>query len=142
MDDIVKSPSHYTNGAPVLEPMDLTMFLPHPIASAFEYCFRAGKKKDVPKEVDLAKAEFWLDQFLSRLINEPGVFHLPELNPCAVAMLHKFAKTEPCAKVILETWKKVSTKEYGDTDIQWSLIAAAFLRQVRQQMGKEVDAEK
>lgn len=95
----IKHPSYYVQNAPTLEPMDLTMRLPHPLASAFEYVYRAGSKPGVPALDDLRKAEFWLEAAFDRM--DAGLMfprpHVPEL----MMLLHLFEKKCELAGVLL-----------------------------------------
>lgn len=88
MSDIVNHPTHYQQNTIHVEPIDITSRLPHPIASAFEYCIRAGKKEGVPEEIDLKKALFWLNHFHEML--RQG-FECNPLNPTDLMLLRKFS---------------------------------------------------
>lgn len=59
--DMVNHPSHYTACRIVLEPVDATELLPHPLASAVEYILRSPYKGS--EKQDLEKAVWWLRRF-------------------------------------------------------------------------------
>jgi len=59
--DLVNHPAHYEKYRIVLEPVDLTERLPHPLASAAEYILRAPYKGS--EKLDLQKAIWWLNRF-------------------------------------------------------------------------------
>lgn len=59
--DMVNHPSHYTACSVVLEPVDATELLPHPLASAVEYILRSPYKGS--EKQDLEKAVWWLMRF-------------------------------------------------------------------------------
>lgn len=103
MTDSVVSPSHYVSDAPTLEPMELTMRLPHPLASAFEYVYRAGKKPGVPAEVDLRKAAFWLKSAADRI--DAGLV-FPRPSETIYPLLYIFAQKTKFAEVILREMLK------------------------------------
>ena len=65
LDAVVSHPSHYTQAAVTIEPIDITSRLPHPIASAVEYIVRAGHKFGQAEAVDLSKARYWLNHWMS-----------------------------------------------------------------------------
>lgn len=103
MTDIVNHPKHYREASIIVEPYVLSIALPHPVASAFEYCLRAGLK-DGQKEIDeYSKARFWLLKFkdelnacrLSDLGNYPN-----KPDPTATMLLQLFAEKNNFAKVL------------------------------------------
>lgn len=59
--DLVNHPAHYEKYRIVLEPVDLTENLPHPLASAVEYILRSPYKGS--EKLDLQKAIWWLNRF-------------------------------------------------------------------------------
>lgn len=59
--DLVNHPAHYEKYRIVLEPVDLTERLPHPLASAIEYILRSPYKGS--EKLDLQKAIWWLKRF-------------------------------------------------------------------------------
>lgn len=87
MTDIVNHPSHYEQNSIRLEPIHITSRLPHPVASAFEYCIRAGKKDGVPEHVDLQKALFWLMHFYNY---QSANDNFLGLDPADVLILNEF----------------------------------------------------
>lgn len=78
--DMVNHPSHYTSCRSVLEPVDATELLPHPLASAVEYILRSPYKGS--EKQDLEKAVWWLmrfrDETMPRLHYYDGVYRLDE----------------------------------------------------------------
>ncbi|WP_418432744.1 DUF3310 domain-containing protein [Alistipes finegoldii] len=78
--DMVNHPSHYTACSIVLEPVDATELLPHPLASAVEYILRSPYKGS--EKQDLEKAVWWLmrfrDETMPRLHYYDGVYKLDE----------------------------------------------------------------
>lgn len=78
--DMVNHPSHYTACRIVLEPVDATELLPHPLASAVEYVLRSPYKGS--EKQDLEKAVWWLmrfrDETMPRLHYYDGVYKLDE----------------------------------------------------------------
>lgn len=62
-EDIINHPKHYEAARFTCEPADLTVLMPHPIASAIEYIVRAPYKGS--EETDLRKAAWWLNRALA-----------------------------------------------------------------------------
>ena len=93
--DLVNHPNHYLQAAVTVEPIDLTQYLPHPLASAFEYLVRAGHKDGQSEALDLQKARFWLRRWLQldapyvpmRMDCFAGLVVLRKKNPLACGML-------------------------------------------------------
>lgn len=98
MTDSVVSPSHYVSDAPTLEPMELTMRLPHPLASAFEYVYRAGKKPGVAALTDLQKAQVWLSRTIDMM--ETGFLEFPPMDQQVPFLLGLFAQKNKFAKAV------------------------------------------
>ena len=128
----IESPTHYTDGAPVLEPMELTLLLPHPLASAFEYVFRAGKKAGARKIDDLKKAQFWLDAAIERI--EANAFSYPVLKKDALHLLFVFAEKDDLARRLDGALR--TTKNY-DERAYWLKV----LRTARKFVAEKIDAE-
>ena len=128
----IESPAHYTEGAPVLEPMELTLILPHPLASAFEYVFRAGKKAGARKIDDLKKARFWLDAAIARI--EANAFSYPVLKKDALHLLFVFAEKDDLARRLDGALR--TTKNY-DERAYWLKV----LRTARKFVAEKIDAE-
>lgn len=59
--DLVNHPAHYEKYRIVLEPVDLTETLPHPLASAVEYILRSPYKGS--EKLDIKKAIWWLNRY-------------------------------------------------------------------------------
>lgn len=99
MQDIINHPSHYADQGVVIEPIELTSRLPHPLASAYEYAIRAGKKEGSPELVDLKKARFWLNFYLDQ-----GIWSEPDFTDRSLVffLLHTFAQRHEIAKVMLD----------------------------------------
>lgn len=78
--DMVNHPSHYMACRIVLEPVDATELLPHPLASAVEYILRSLYKGS--ERQDLEKAVWWLmrfrDETMPRLHCYDGAYSLRE----------------------------------------------------------------
>lgn len=78
--DMVNHPSHYMACCIVLEPVDATELLPHPLASAVEYVLRSPYKGS--ERQDLEKAVWWLmrfrDETMPRLYCYDGAYSLRE----------------------------------------------------------------
>lgn len=62
MTNAVDHPAHYERFRMTFEPADLTMHLPHPLASAIEYILRAPYKGN--EREDLEKAFWWLGKLI------------------------------------------------------------------------------
>lgn len=58
----VEHPAHYERFRVTFEPADISVLLPHPIASAFEYIIRAPYKNGAE---DYRKAAWWLRKALA-----------------------------------------------------------------------------
>ena len=119
MTDSVVSPSHYVSDAPTLEPMELTMRLPHPLASAFEYVYRAGKKPGVPAEVDLRKAAFWLKSAAAR-IDAGLVFPRPSdtIYPLLIVFAQKSKFAEVILREMLQKYRLDSVQPWESEDLE------------------------
>ncbi len=93
--DLVNHPNHYLQAAVTVEPIEITQYLPHPLASAFEYLVRAGHKDGQSEALDLQKARFWLRRWLQldapyvpmRMDCFAGLVVLRKKNPLACGML-------------------------------------------------------
>lgn len=66
MTDLVNHPPHYQGHPSGIECIDLIENLPHCIASAWKYLYRAGKKDGNPPEQDLRKAIWYLNREIER----------------------------------------------------------------------------
>lgn len=92
--DMVNHPSHYMACRIVLEPVDATELLPHPLASAVEYILRSPYKGS--EKQDLEKAVWWLMRFrdatMPRLHHYDGAYRL---NETAGAYLWVFCQKNP-----------------------------------------------
>lgn len=69
-EDLVNHPKHYVANRISFEPVDVTAFLPHPLASAVEYVLRAPFKGQ--EELDLEKAVWWLTYFADKYLPVAG----------------------------------------------------------------------
>lgn len=133
MTDIINHPSHYVDSAILVEPIELTSLLPHPIASAYEYAIRAGKKEGSPELVDLKKAQFWICYYLKN-----DLFMLGFFPQAAVLMLKLFAKNSPHPLVgaMYAAAEEVSKGYYTTTTER----NAAELRAIAEALEKHVGA--
>lgn len=102
MTDSVASPNYYVSDAPTLEPMDLTMRLPHPLASAFEYVYRAGKKPGVAALTDLQKAQVWLSRTAYML--DTGLLEFPPMDQQVPFLLFLFCEKNELAETLLSVY--------------------------------------
>ncbi len=57
-------PQHYKLCTLTREVADATQHLPHPLATAIEYIFRAGLKESSDEKTDLQKAVWWLHRMM------------------------------------------------------------------------------
>lgn len=65
MNDNVNHPKHYNNHPSGVEYKEISKWLSGCIVQAFQYVWRAGSKDDNPKEQDLQKAIFWINEELT-----------------------------------------------------------------------------
>lgn len=66
--DPVTAPNHYTWHPSGVECKQITMHFPHPVASAIEYLWRAGRKGDHEQHIqDLEKAREWIGIEIERV---------------------------------------------------------------------------
>lgn len=72
-EDLVNHPKHYVANRIAFEPVDVTAFLPHPLASAVEYVLRAPYKGQ--EKLDLEKAVWWLTWFADKYLS--GAVEIP-----------------------------------------------------------------
>lgn len=105
MTDIINHPSHYADQGVMVEPIELTSRLPHPLASAFEYAIRAGKKEGSPELVDLKKARFWLNFYIDNQLWWDDMRPLTTV-PNVLLLLRMFARRHAIAKVMVEAAEK------------------------------------
>ena len=119
--DLVNHPNHYLQAAVTVEPIDLTQYLPHPLASAFEYLVRAGHKDGQSEALDLQKARFWLRRWLQ--LDVPAVFLTME----TFAALVLLVKKNPLACGILITAAEVAIKNLGKEEYAFPLRIDARL---------------
>lgn len=128
MKDVVNHPSHYESNAVKIEPIDITAVLPHPIASAFEYCIRAGKKENVPELQDLEKARFWVSYFFRHVGTwRIGGRHLPKLDAGDLSILTKFAETFEFARVIGDRYRLIYPASDSMLACVWEDVAGHLL---------------
>lgn len=134
MTDIINHPSHYADQGVMIEPIELTSRLPHPLASAYEYTIRAGKKEGSPELVDLQKARFWLKFFLDQGA-WPGMDY-SEL-PLMLFLIRAFAQRHEIAKVMLDEIEcKISAfRTYADKPM-YERIPLAMLSYVEERIAK------
>lgn len=133
MTDIINHPSHYMDSAILVEPIELTSLLPHPLASAYEYAIRAGKKEGSPELVDLKKAQFWVRYYLNNDLFMLGFF--PQR---AVFMLKLFAKYSPVHPAgAMYAAAEEASRGFYPSDAERN---AAELRAIAEAMEKHVDA--
>ncbi len=64
MTKMVRKQEHYVFNQPAYEIADITITLPHPIASAIEYLYRSCKNPATNKIDDLHKARWWIDRYI------------------------------------------------------------------------------
>ena len=132
MTDIINHPSHYADSAILVEPIELTSLLPHPLASAYEYAIRAGKKEGSPELVDLKKAQFWVRYYLNN-----DLFMLGFLPQRAVLMLKLFAKYGPAPLAgAMYAAAEEASRGYYTTTTEGN---AAELRAIAEAMEKHVE---
>lgn len=62
--DDVNNPSHYQGIRVTLRPVDITRQLPGPLSNAVKYVWRAGQKAGTPGSKDLAKAMWYLQDWM------------------------------------------------------------------------------
>ena len=86
--DLVDHPSHYVANRIIIEPVDLTELLPHPLASAVEYILRAPFKGS--ELLDLRKAVWWLRRYAVNVYETN-----PSIPESAAAYLHVYADRNP-----------------------------------------------
>ena len=138
MTDSVVSPSHYVSDAPTLEPMDLTMRLPHPLASAFEYVYRAGKKPGVAALTDLQKARVWLSRTDSLL--KTGLLEFPPMDQQVPYLLFLFSEKNELAEALLSAYFH-HKDSVGENDL-WRKIVLTALDFVKERIAFEQAKEK
>ena len=105
MTDIINHPSHYADQGVTIEPIELTSRLPHPLASAYEYAIRAGKKEGSPEIVDLKKARFWLNFYIDNQLWWDDMRPLTTV-PSVLLLLRMFARQHAIARVMVEAVEK------------------------------------
>ena len=128
MKDIVNHPSHYESNSVKIEPIDITAVLPHPIASAFEYCIRAGKKENVPELQDLEKARFWVRYFYRHVETWCiGGRRLPALDAGDLSIITKFGESFEFAKVIADRYRLIYPPSDGMLARVWEDVAEHLL---------------
>ena len=137
MTDSVASPNYYVADAPTLEPMDLTMRLPHPLASAFEYVYRAGKKPGVSATTDLSKARVWLSRSVEMM--EIGFLRFPPMDQQVPFLLMLFSSKNEFAKVLLDAYNANKTSS-GENDL-WRIMFVAALEFVNEKISEEVNKD-
>lgn len=86
--DLVDHPHHYVANRIIVEPVDLTELLPHPLASAVEYILRARFKGS--ELLDLQKALWWLRRYTVN-VHETN----PNIPESAAAYLRLYADRNP-----------------------------------------------
>ena len=101
MNDTINHPSHYADQGVMLEPIELTSRLPHPLASAYEYAIRAGKKEGSPELVDLKKARFWLDFYINHCLWWDDTRSLMT-SQNVLLLLRMFARQHTIARLMVE----------------------------------------
>ena len=132
--DIINHPSHYADQGVTIEPIELTSRLPHALASAYEYIIRAGKKEGQPEEVDLKKAQFWLNFYIDRELwscTDLALF------PLVLMLLRLFAQRHEIAKVMLAEIER-KTSEFlicADKPLP-ERVARAMLTYVEERLSK------
>lgn len=124
-------PDYYAKGAPALEPLELTIMLPHPLAAAFEYVYRAGSKPGVPAIEDLRKAEVWLEAGIDRM--DAGLL-FPKPHAAIFLMMRIFAKKSDFANVLLERMARTRNRE---PDYFWGNVFNDALDYVRTRIDEE-----